>query len=121
MSTRTVERGILHGLRWAFVALSLPAIADAGCEEPLVQTVRVAQERVDAAAFPRQDLLWVHEQLQLIDAACQRGGEVEAAWRVESVLERMKQAVTAQARVVAGLSRGPFDSRGRVFGRRSTR
>lgn len=106
-------------LRWALVALSLPAIANAGCQEPVAQTVRIAQQRVESAEFPRQDLLWVHEQLQLIDAACQRGGEVEAAWRIESVLERMKQAAPAHARVAAGLSRIPLDGRGQVLGRRA--
>jgi hypothetical protein len=98
MSTRPIE----HGTPWlvprAFLALCAPLFAQAGCGEPLGQTVRAAHDRIATLELPGEDRAWMRDQLQLIDAACLRGGEVEAAWRVESVLQRLDLVRTAQMR-----------------------
>jgi hypothetical protein len=95
MSTRPIERGTPRVVPWVFLALCAPLFAHAGCGEPLGQTVRAAHDRIATLELPGEDRVWMRDQLQLIDAACLRGGEVEAAWRVESVLQRLDLATTA--------------------------
>jgi hypothetical protein len=106
---RPVNLGIRPLCSSIVVALWLPLGAHAGgCEEPVAQTVRLAHERVTALDSSRQDLRWMHEQLQLIDAACLRGGEVEAVWRLEGVLERMRRPVPAHLHVATGYQDAPL-------------
>lgn len=87
------------GIYWWFLLVLVPMVpAEAGCDEQLVDTVRSAHALVSTlsadtrpGAHRTDDMKWMREQLQLIDAACLRGGDVEAAWRVEAVLERLKR------------------------------
>jgi hypothetical protein len=103
-----------QGIHWWFLILLLStAYADAGCDEQLVDTVRSAHALVSTLSAdtrpggPRtDDMRWMREQLQLIDAACSRGGDVEAAWRVEAVLERLKR-VPARSHLTGGLQEAP--------------
>jgi hypothetical protein len=75
----------------------------AACGEQLVEAVRGTRVLVGALhtgaldgwsasrdRYTSEDVRWAHEQLSMIDSACLRGGDVEAAWRIEAVLERLK-------------------------------
>jgi hypothetical protein len=85
-------------LGWLLILLVPAAHATGGCDERLVDTVRSARALVSALpADPRagelgaDEVRWIREQLELIDAACLRGGDVEAAWRLEAILEHLKR------------------------------
>jgi hypothetical protein len=85
-------------LGWSLVLLAPAAHATTGCDGRLVDTVRSARALVSAlpadtraGELGSDEVRWIREQLQLIDAACQRGGDVEAAWRVEAILEHLKR------------------------------
>jgi hypothetical protein len=85
-------------LGWLLILLVPTAHATGGCDERLVDTVRGARALVSAlpadtraGEFGADEVRWLREQLQLIDAACLRGGDVEAAWRVEAILEHLKR------------------------------
>jgi hypothetical protein len=103
-----------RGIHWWFLILLQPAAhAQASCDAKLVDTVRSAHALVSTLSADTRpgglradDMRWMREQLQLIDAACSRGGDVEAAWRVEAVLERLKR-VPARSHVMGGLQEAP--------------
>jgi len=102
----SVLRRVRVNAGWALLLAAPAAFADSSCDAPLVQAVRDVREVVDSladgkpsharAAEPGSNVAyanearWMREQLQLIDEACRRGAEVEAAWRVEALLDSLK-------------------------------
>ena len=104
-----------QGIPWWFLMLLGPsAHAAAGCDEPLVGTVRSAHALVASWFSDTRrgepspaDMKWLRRRFELIDAACQRGGDVEAAWRVEAVLERLEKRAGPLSRLTGGSHRGP--------------
>jgi hypothetical protein len=100
---------------WALLICAPAAFADSsGCDAPLVHTVRdvrelveslhvdgTAQRRVvapDGIVYTAGEARWMRQQLQLIDQACLRGAEVEAAWRIEALLDNLKLRPAARWR-----------------------
>jgi hypothetical protein len=119
----------LGTLWWTLILLVPSAPAAARCNDQLVDTVRNAHVLVSALPDDTRgdersmtDVRWMREQLQLIDAACLRGGDVEAAWRVEAVLERLKR-VPVRERLSGGLHEGSAMGAGAAMtiGRRGSR
>ena len=110
MAARRVGEGV------AVLLLCAPWLqAQATCGEQLAQAVRGARGLVSAAhpagivansaggaRHTLQDMSWMREQLQMIDSACLRGGDVEAAWRVEALFQRLQREGARAASVQAG-------------------
>ncbi len=104
----------IYALRAMLVFAPVAFADNGGCDQRLLQAVRDVRETVesiqlDATAHARTgapyggvqrvgDARWVREQLQLIDQACVRGGEVEAAWRIEALIESLKLRPAARQR-----------------------
>ena len=75
------------------------ACAAGACERQVAVAVRDAHSQVaELRRGTPVDLQWLRQQLQMIDSACERGGEVEAAWRVEAVLRRLQRRAGTRAR-----------------------
>ena len=105
------RRRWMHSAGVLLVLLAAPAARAAGCETPISDSVRTLRLLVDSLrdgkassqlvdsdgrTYSLAEASWMREQLRLIGEACSRGGEVEAAWRVEALLEATRSRPLAQ-------------------------
>lgn len=66
------------------------------CASSLTQTILSVQGTIDALqSGPSSN--WMHDELRLISEACARGGDLEAAWRVEKLQGQLASARSRQA------------------------
>ena len=81
------------------------AAAGQGCDPSLAQSIGAVQRiveslhatkpgqfrvaAVDGSEHSAEHAQWMQGQLRLINEACMRGGDVEAAWRLEQVQETL--------------------------------
>lgn len=91
---------------WALLMGAPAAFADSGCDAPIANAIhdvrwlieslhedKPSQGRIigsDGGVYSAAEARWMRQQLQLIDAACVRGAEVEAAWRIEALIDSLK-------------------------------
>jgi hypothetical protein len=81
------------------LTLLLSAGAQAGeqCASSMAQSIRNVQNALDTlrsgsndgAKYPPNQARWMQEELRMISEACARGSELEAAWRLEQIQDRM--------------------------------
>ncbi len=78
-------------------AISCAAEAAAGgCDAPLARSIQATKTLWSARPEGNSD---IHGELQLIDEACARGKDVEAAWRLEQIQRRLADRRSAPARL----------------------
>jgi hypothetical protein len=111
----SIRRRFRVNALWALLICSPAAFADSGCDAPLVQAIgdvrglveslredKPSQSRIvaqDGSVYSAGQARWLRQQLQLIDGACVRGAEVEAAWRIEAMLDSLKPRPSTFGRV----------------------
>jgi len=107
----SVRRRLQRSALWVLLICAPAAFADSGCDAPLAQAIgdvrwlveslredKPSQSRIvaqDGSVFSAGEARWLRQQLQLIDGACERGAEVEAAWRIEAMLDSLKPRASA--------------------------
>jgi hypothetical protein len=96
----------VYALRAILICAPLAFADNRGCDASLLSSVRNARDLVeslhgdelsqrriaapDGSVHAIGETRWMRQQLQLIDQACLRGAEVEAAWRTEALLDMLK-------------------------------
>jgi hypothetical protein len=111
----------------ALLLASTAAFADGNCDPSLLRAVgevraiidslhtdalsRVREVAADGSLFTASEASWFRQELGLIGQACQRGAEVEAAWRTEQLLDTLTVHAAARHPPLSTVTRRPQVSR----------
>jgi hypothetical protein len=92
----------VHHAHLAVLAITAPwTVMAGGCDPVVVHTV----ESVESTLPPPRDpalKFWLRQEFAWIRAACARGNDVEAVWRIENIVSRTHAPLDAVALSPAG-------------------